>query len=153
MALTGQILDNIITNEGAHRMNSFEALLFPNGTIRFDFAAFGGSNGRDYGSGISQGDGTASLNLTTSVGSAPTLAGRSYTLTELLPAPNVVFSGSGEGNVTMTPDGTTCAAGCSASDASGTSVALHAVSSPYSTFSDGHPIRRAAPGPGSASSP
>jgi hypothetical protein len=122
------------TDEGAHRVNDFEAVLFPNGNIRFDYAAFDTSNGRDYGSGISKGDGTANINLSTIVAFAPTLAGRSFAFTELPPALNVLYSGTGEGVVTSTPDGINCGANCTASFTLGTSVSLHAEPSQYSLF-------------------
>ncbi len=122
------------TDEGAHRVNDFEAVLFPNGNIRFDYASFDTSNGRDYGSGISKGDGTASINLSTTVALAPTLGGRSFTFTELPPALNVLMSGTGEGVVTSTPDGISCGANCTATFPAGTNVSLHAVPSQYSLF-------------------
>jgi hypothetical protein len=103
------------TDEGAHRINDFETVLFPDGNIRFDYKGFDSTSARDYGSGISKGDGTASINLSTAVAFASTLAGHSYTFTELPPAVNVVFSGSGEGTVTSAPTGINCTSNCSAS--------------------------------------
>ena len=124
------------TDEGEHRINDFEAVLFPNGNIRFDYAAFDTSNVRDYGSGISKGDGTASFNLTSTVANAPTLALHSYTFTELPPALNVLFSGTGEGIVTSTPSGINCPPDCSAFFNQGSAVSLHADPSQYSFFTN-----------------
>lgn len=122
------------TDEGAWRINDIEAVLFSNGNIRIDYKAFDTTNGRDYGSGISKGDGTGSISLSTTVALAPTLAGRSYTFSEHPPALSVAFSGTGEGTITSTPDGINCPANCSASFPLGSNVTLHAESSPYSTF-------------------
>jgi len=122
------------TDEGAHRVNDFETVLFPNGNIRFDYAAFDTSNGRDYGSGISKGDGTASINLSSTVAFAPTLGGRSFTFTELPPAINILFAGTGEGTVTSTPSGISCPPECSASFTPGAELSLHAEPSQYSLF-------------------
>lgn len=117
------------TDEGEQRMNNFEAVLFPNGNIRFDYKTFDTSNGRDYGSGISDGAGNS-----LSLAQVPTLAGHSYTFTELPPFLSVFFSGSGEGTVTSTPAGLNCTADCSASFPPGTGVSLHAEPSQYSLF-------------------
>jgi hypothetical protein len=124
------------TDEGAYRINDIEAVLFPNGNIRFDYKAFDTTNGRDYGSGISKGDGSGSINLSTTVAFAPTLAGHSYTFTELPPALNVLFSGTGEGTVTSTPSGISCPPDCSASFTQGSGVSLHAAPSQYSFFTN-----------------
>ncbi len=122
------------TDEGAHRINDFEAVLFPNGNIRFDYKGFDTTNGRDYGSGISKGDGTASLNLSTTVALAPTLAGHSYTFTEQPPAVNVLFAGTGEGTVTSAPSGISCPPDCTAPFTPGANITLHATPSQYSFF-------------------
>jgi hypothetical protein len=124
------------TDEGAYRINDIEAVLFPNGNIRIDYKAFDTTNGRDYGSGISKGDGTASINLTSAVANVPTLAGHSYTFTELPPALNVAITGTGEGVVTSTPSGIDCGATCTSSFSLGTGVSLHAAPSQYSFFTN-----------------
>jgi hypothetical protein len=123
------------TDEEAYRINDFEAVLFPNGIIRFDYKGFDTSNGRDYGSGISNGVDT-SINLSTTVALAPTRAGHSYTFTELPPALNVGITGTGEGVVTSTPAGIECGAACTASFSLGTGVSLHAEPSQYSFFTN-----------------
>jgi hypothetical protein len=66
------------SDEGAFRVNRFAAVLFPNGVIRTDYAAFDSSTGKDFGSGISRGDGTSSVNLTSTYGNAFSLSGRSF---------------------------------------------------------------------------
>uniref|UniRef100_A0A831U6Y1 Choice-of-anchor D domain-containing protein n=1 Tax=Geobacter metallireducens TaxID=28232 RepID=A0A831U6Y1_GEOME len=66
------------SDEGTGRPNRFAVVLFPNGTIRTDYGAFSPTVGKDFGSGISRGDGTASLSLTTTYGNAFSLAGRSF---------------------------------------------------------------------------
>lgn len=75
------------TDEGAHRPNRFEAVLYQNGGIRLDYGAFTASTLKDYGSGISRGDGSAHISLTSAFGSPYTLAGQSYGigLSSLLP--------------------------------------------------------------------
>ena len=73
------------TDEGEHRVYDMEAVLFPNGAIRFDFKTFDTANGNDFGSGISMDDGTHFLNLTTAYGSANTLAGRSFLFSAMIP--------------------------------------------------------------------
>jgi Chitobiase/beta-hexosaminidase C-terminal domain len=69
------------TEEGEHRLNDVEAVLFPDGTVRLDYRTFDTSNGSDYGSGISKDDGTHFLSLTTAFGNVATLAGRSFVST------------------------------------------------------------------------
>jgi hypothetical protein len=66
------------TEEGFYRPNNFAVVLFPNGSIRTDYKTFTTTNGKDFGSGISRGDGLAVLNLTTGYGNVFSLAGRSF---------------------------------------------------------------------------
>ncbi len=66
------------TDEGSYRPNRFEAVLFQNGSIRLDYATLAPSTSKDYGSGISKGDGTAFISLTSAFGSPYTLSGRSF---------------------------------------------------------------------------
>ena len=63
------------TDEGYSRLNNFETVLFADSRIRIDYKAFNPSNQKDFGSGISMGDGANFLNLP-----APpyTLASRSF---------------------------------------------------------------------------
>jgi len=77
------------TDEGSCLLNDSEAVLFPNGNIRFDYKSFNPSTAKDFGSGISLGDGTRSLNLTASIAPAPTLAGRSFLFFDVNHAPPV----------------------------------------------------------------
>ena len=66
------------TDEGSNLPNSFEAILYPNGSIRLDYNSFAQSTLKDLGSGISQGNGTSYISLTSAFGSPFTLSGRSY---------------------------------------------------------------------------
>lgn len=66
------------TEEGLSRPNDFEVVIFPDGTIRFDYKSFASQAGKDFGSGISKGDGSASISLTSNYGNAFSLAGRSF---------------------------------------------------------------------------
>jgi hypothetical protein len=66
------------TDEGSYRPNRFEAVLFQNGSIRLDYGTLAPSTSKDYGSGISKGDGTAFISLTSAFGSPYTLSGRSF---------------------------------------------------------------------------
>lgn len=75
------------TEEGYYRPNKLEAVLFSNGDIRFDYANFSTETGRDFGSGISQADGTHSLSVTETYGKAYTLAQRSFLFSPNVPVP------------------------------------------------------------------
>ncbi len=70
------------TEEGYYQPNNFEVVIFNNGVVRFDYKAFTTFSGKDFGSGTSRGDGSASLNLTTNYGNVFTLAGRSFIVYE-----------------------------------------------------------------------
>lgn len=72
------------TDEGAHRLNNFEGVLFQDGTIRFDYRSFNPSTLKDFGSGISKGDGTSFISLTENYGSPFTLAGQSFSITPVV---------------------------------------------------------------------
>jgi hypothetical protein len=66
------------TEEGFALLNNFEVVIFQNGSIRTDYGTFNTSDGIDFGSGISQGNGSTSLSLTANYGNAFTLGGRSF---------------------------------------------------------------------------
>lgn len=66
------------TEEGSYRPNNFEVVLFRDGTINFNYNTIDTAFFKDYGSGISKGDGSASLNLTASYGNVSTLAALSF---------------------------------------------------------------------------
>jgi hypothetical protein len=66
------------TDEGSYRPNRFEAVLYQNGSIRLDYGSFTPSTFKDFGSGISHGNGTSYISLTGSFGSPYALAGHSY---------------------------------------------------------------------------
>lgn len=63
---------------GYGRTNEFEAVLYANGTIRFDYKAFDPNASGDSGSGIAKGNGTNSLPLS-GYGVLTTLSQRSFT--------------------------------------------------------------------------
>jgi alpha-tubulin suppressor-like RCC1 family protein len=65
-------------DESYGRHNNFEIVIFANGAIRSDYRTFDAPTATDSGSGISKGDGSASLSLTTNYGNAYSLAGRSF---------------------------------------------------------------------------
>lgn len=125
------------TDEGNYLTNNFEAVLFQDGSIRIDYKTFNAANSQDFGSGISQGDGSFFLSLTTNYGPVYTLGGNSYLFTTappVDPALNIIFSGTGSGMVTSTPTGIACNTNCSAQFLSGTQVTLHPAASQYSLF-------------------
>lgn len=112
------------TEEGLSRLNNFEAVLYPDGTIRFDYQAFNTQAGKDFGSGISKGDGTAALSLTAAYGNAYTLAGRSFQFVDTTPPaltvspanplvnkPTVVLSGTMSPGCTIGINSTTATIG------------------------------------------
>lgn len=70
------------TDEGFYLPNNFEVVLFPNGTIRYDYKTFSAQDANDGGSGISRGNGVNFINLSETYGGANTLAGRSFLVTE-----------------------------------------------------------------------
>lgn len=80
------------TEEGFNRPNSFEVVLYQDGNIRFDYKSYSTTSGKDFGSGISKGDGTASLSLTSLYGDFIAFAGRSF-----------MFNGIPKISVTPTP--------------------------------------------------
>lgn len=78
------------TEEGFARINDFEAVLYPDGTIRFDYKDFATQAGADFGSGISKGDGTNFITVTPLNGSVTSLAGQSFTFTNTAPPQLVI---------------------------------------------------------------
>ncbi|NJD91196.1 MAG: PKD domain-containing protein [Geobacter sp.] len=70
------------TEEGFSRPNNFAVVIFPNGTIRYDYKAFGSLSPGDFGSGISRSNGSSYLSLTGTYGNAYDLAGRSFQIAE-----------------------------------------------------------------------
>ncbi|MBE2887217.1 hypothetical protein [Geobacter anodireducens] len=128
-----------MTEEGAALQNSFEAVLFNNGTIRYDYKPFTAANATDTGSGISKDAGTSYLSVTANYGSPTTFAAPSSFLFTPVGAStnvtlNVLFAGTGSGTVTLTPPGTACNTACSEQYASGTPVNMHPEASMYSLF-------------------
>jgi hypothetical protein len=66
------------TDESSRLPSSFEAVLYQDGSIRLDYNSFSSSTLKDFGSGISRGDGSSYISLTSAFGSPYTLSGRSY---------------------------------------------------------------------------
>jgi len=116
------------SDEGGFLPNSFEAVLFPDGTIRFDYQTFSAANAADFGSGISQDDGSHYLSLTSNYGNVQTLAGRSFRFIDLSLVQNrtlsLLFNGTGSGTVVSDPTGIACNTNCSASFPEGSIVTL-----------------------------
>lgn len=117
------------SDEGGFLPNNFEAVLFPNGTIRFDYQTFSAANAADFGSGISQDDASHSLSLTSTYGNVQTLAGRSFRFSDLSQTTSytlsLLFNGTGSGTIISDPAGIACNANCSGSFPEGTTVTLH----------------------------
>ena len=116
------------SDEGSFLPNNFEAVLFPNGTIRFDYQTFSAATAADFGSGISQDDGTHYLSLTSSYGNVQTLGGKSFRFIDvgLLPSYTLclLFNGTGSGTIISEPAGIACNTNCSASFPEGSIVTL-----------------------------
>lgn len=121
-------------DEGTASLNNFEVVLFSNGTIRADYKTSNAVNSKDFGSGISKDDNTHYLSLTSNFAPTYSLSGRSFAFLPKPPIVNVVFSGTGSGTVTSTPDGVACNTNCSSSLPLGTSLMLHPAASQYSLF-------------------
>ncbi|GFE56720.1 hypothetical protein [Geobacter sp. AOG1] len=68
------------TEQGYYRPNTFEVVIFQNGTVRFDYKSFTTAYGKDFESGISKGDGSTPLNITANYGNVSSLAGRSFVI-------------------------------------------------------------------------
>jgi hypothetical protein len=126
------------TEEGFSRASTFEAVIFQDGTIRFDYKSFSAASGKDFGSGISKGDGTYFLSVTSTYGNVSTLAGRSYQFIDVskIPSSNlsIVFSGTGQGTVTSSPPVIGCNSNCSTGFPTGEQITLHPNASQYSLF-------------------
>ncbi len=122
--------------EGSATQNNFAAILYPDGTIRFDYKTSPTANS-DAGSGISKDDHSHYLSTTTLYGAAYNLGGRSFQF-KYLPLStatlNLTFSGTGRGVVVSTPTGIACSSNCSATFNIGDTVTLQQTPS-YSTFS------------------
>jgi len=122
------------TDEGEYRLNNFEAVLSPDGNIRLDYNGFDPSFGKDFGSGISAGDGSSFLSVTDNFGSAFSLPGRSFLFSPMLHLLQVSIQGTGSGIVTGEPAGIACNASCSATYPEGTQITLSARAAEYSVF-------------------
>ena len=121
------------TEEGLYRPNNFETIIYPNGNIRFDYRNFATQTGKDFGSGISMGDGTALLGLTANFGNTFSLPNTSF-LFQLLTPLTVAIDGTGSGTVSSSPAGISCGSDCSSLFGTGTSVNLTATPDANSTF-------------------
>jgi len=115
------------TEEGSDVLNNFEAVLFPDGTIRFDYKPFSTQTGGDAGSGISHGDNSAWTSLTDQYGSVVGLANQSFLFTpQSLVTVTVAKNGPGNGTVTSNPGGISCGSTCSGLFHQGANVVLSA---------------------------
>jgi hypothetical protein len=124
------------TEEGLYSPNNFAVVIYPDGTIRYDYKTFTTQNGSDAGSGISRGDGSAQTNLTTQFGNVFGLAGRSFQFTpQSLFTVAVTKEGPGTGIVASSPSGISCGTVCSGNFAPGTTLILAATPSFGSQFS------------------
>ncbi len=85
------------TEEGFSRPNNFAVVLFQNGNIRIDYKSFTTTSGKDFGSGISKGDGTANISLTSDTTKAYNLTGKSFLVTGI-PKISVVPTNDSFGN-------------------------------------------------------
>lgn len=70
------------SEEGFSRPNNFEVVVFPNGTARIDYKSFSAIDAYDFGSGVSNSNGTNSLNISSLYGNVFSLAGRSFQILE-----------------------------------------------------------------------
>ncbi len=123
------------TDEGGSLLNNFEAVLYPTGTIRFDYTPFAAANAADFGSGISNRDGVHYLSLTSNFQPVYLLGTSSFTFGILGKSSlQVNFSGTGNGIITSTPPGIACNTGCVASFSTGEPVTLQASADQYSIF-------------------
>jgi PKD repeat protein len=122
-------------DQGAYRPNNFEVVIFQNGIIRIDYKSSWASDSADFGSGISKGDGTNSLSISSNYGPAASLMGRTF-LFAPGSNPNLVVMKNdiGTGTVTSVPAGISCGTVCTGTYAPGSSVSLNAVPDSGSVF-------------------
>ena len=72
-------MDNPTWNmQGSQAFNQFQAVLYQDGTIQFNYLEFADTLASDSGSGISRGGGLEVIDLSQSVAAVPTLAGHSF---------------------------------------------------------------------------
>lgn len=125
-------------DQGFHRPNNFEVVLYPDGKIKLNYKSFAMEQGQDSGSGISSGDGLNFINLSASYGDVQTLAGKSFLIEDIGQQTNtlleVFFAGNGEGTVVSSPSGLDCDTDCSAQFPIGTEITLSASSLSDSSF-------------------
>ena len=121
--------------EGLYSPNNFAVVLYPDGTIRFDYKSFTTESGMDSGSGISRGDGSAATDITSQFGNVFTLSGRSFLFApQALFAVTVAKDGAGSGTVTSDPAALNCGTICNGNFPPGTSLVLTATPSFGSEF-------------------
>ncbi|WP_054696641.1 InlB B-repeat-containing protein [Geotalea toluenoxydans] len=90
--------------EGLYKPNNFEIVFFKNGDARIDYKSFSTTVGKDFGSGISKGDGVHYINLSTAFDKPFNLAGKSFLFAKLY---NVTASTNGNGTITPISTATT----------------------------------------------
>jgi len=122
------------SDEGTASLNNFEIVLFSDGTIKADYKSSSAVNSKDFGSGISKDYNNKFLSLTSNYVPAYNLSRRSFVFVPIPPVINVLFSGTGNGIVTSTPQGIACNANCSSTFPLATPITLHPEASQYSLF-------------------
>lgn len=126
------------TDEGlTAQPNNFEVVLSPNGDIRVDYKTFTAANARDFGSGISNNDGTHSLAVSNISGTfipVYQLGGLSYSFATQIPFLQINITGSGSGTVSSNPAGIACGATCVSQFATSSTVNLSMLPLPGSIF-------------------
>jgi PKD repeat protein len=120
------------TEQGSYRPNNFEVVLYRDGSIRTNYNTIATTAGKDFGSGISKGDGSSFLGLPANYGNDSTLQGRSFLYQLVLLT--VDFTGTGTGAVTSSPAGIACNSRCSAPFQPGGVVTLIATPVSSSSF-------------------
>ena len=124
-----------LTDEGTTLVNNFEAVLFDNGNIRFDYKPVNAASANDFGSGISKDDATHYISVTGNYGS-PTayVSAQSVLFTPIQYNLQVVINGTGSGMVTSSPSAIAGNSTLTASYQAGADFILTAAPTQYSLF-------------------
>ena len=116
------------TEEGYACPNNFEIGIAQTGIIRFNYKSFSTQSGRDFGSGISAGNGISSLNLTTNYGNIFSLSNSTFLFVpSSTVSVTVTKAGAGNGSVMSDPVGITCGDLCGRSFTSGLPITFTAI--------------------------
>jgi len=125
------------TDEGMEPTSNFEAVLYRNGDIRFDYNSFNAESAGDSGSGITKSDGDHFLSVSANYDNVFELSGHSYLFTDSTPDSyhlNLFFTGGGFGMITTNPEGLACNTNCSGEFPVNSTVTLHPTPLEYSLF-------------------